>query len=83
MKVKFTGKKSGRLYFRDLDVNESFRNATSLSQGAVYTKVECDKTATQYMLEVATGKLYPPTHSQVERVEVEANVHSYDPGLYD
>ena len=70
------------LYFTDLDTNESFRNTSG--RGAIYRKVFAGRTAdpTWYMLEEATGRLWTPTESPVERVSVEVNIAVPKPGIY-
>lgn len=69
------------LHFDDLPLNATFRNTSRLSQGAVYAKV-----ATQYddnyMMEIQTGRLFPPTASPVEIVNVNVKIPLPKPSLY-
>lgn len=68
------------LYFRDLGLNQPFRNAGNLSQGAVYIKVAHGDD--QYMYEVNSGALWRPTSSPVEKVNLELNVPVEKPSIY-
>lgn len=72
------------LKFDDLKLNDSFKICTKKSKGAVYTKVRTPsyKGHEFYMLEVATGKLFEPTVSTVEKVEVTVNVEALKPEIY-
>lgn len=69
---------STRLYFRDLLVQETFRNKHG--RGAVYMKVALKDDL--YMLELATGKLFEPTSSELERVECELKINVNKPSIY-
>lgn len=76
-----------QLFFRDLEINQAFRNAGKWSKGAIYIKVGIDKTSVSqepfyYMYEVATGKLWPATSSPVEVVDVSVNINSPKPAAY-
>ncbi len=80
--VKFMGKKSvvPTLLFKDLEEMSMFRIAGC---EAIYLKVGPVKgTSTCYMLEVATGKLFSPTHSRVEAVHGEVLVYDDKPSIY-
>ena len=72
------------LYFRDLSLNECFRNVNG--RGAVYRKVMTNSDVVggvhHLMMEEATGKLFNPTVSPVERVSVEINVSVAKPYIY-
>lgn len=69
------------LYFSDLELNQPFRNAGPLSQGVVYIKVE-NKSGEQFMYEVYTGRLWPPTAAEVEKINVEVNIPVEKPRNY-
>lgn len=89
MNIKWKDTKStpSVLYFDDLKLNEGFRNVGKLSQGAVYIKVSTKAGRSvnnvEWMYEVATGFLFPPTLAPVERVEVGLDVPVVKPALYD
>jgi hypothetical protein len=68
------------LTFDDLNLNESFRNVNG--RGAVYVKVQVHNSDDEYMMELATGKLFNPTVSPVERVNVDVNVNASKPRFY-
>jgi hypothetical protein len=70
------------LYFQHLEVGDTFKINNSMSKGVVYMKVECQEHFTHHMLELATGKVYPPTPSKVERVGVEINIEALKPSCY-
>jgi hypothetical protein len=78
-KGQVTQKKN--LYFEDLKLNESFKNAGYSSRGAVYIKVATND-GIDWMYEVATGLLFKPTKAPVQRVEVELNISVEKPDLY-
>lgn len=73
------------LYFRDLQVNEAFKLTTG---NAVYVKVSrrAGSHGSRYdeyhMLELATGRLFDPSGSPVERVDVTVNVGLKKPQIY-
>ena len=69
-----------RLYFADLALNETFRNVNG--RGAIYAKVEENHTNKTFMYELATGKLFIPTSSPVERVDVDVQVSTNKPSIY-
>lgn len=81
------------LHFVDLLPNEAFRIKSYRSKGAVYIKVvpghddlvlegKWGETHSGVMYELATGKLYPPTSSTVELVDVDIEVHQDKPDIY-
>lgn len=67
------------LNFDDLFVGECFKNASSNSKGAIYMKVMNNISWKTNMLELSSGKYFPPTSSPIERVEVEISVKSEKP----
>lgn len=90
MKINWKSNKK-TLDFTDLKVNESFRIVSPYSKGAVYTKVDIgafglDSIKKTYgifgQLEIMTGKVFPPTTSEVELVEVNAVIEQDMPNLY-
>lgn len=70
------------LYFKHLKLNENFKIVVG---DAVYTKVavvhKYDENQ-EFMCELATGKLFPPTKSAVKLVDVEVNVNIPRPVIY-
>lgn len=82
MKVNWNQSKVGQDRFDDLGLNESFRIASPQSRGAVYVKVIDNRTGDYGMLELATGKVFDPTTSPVEPVNVEVNVSAPRPNIY-
>lgn len=91
MKINW-GKKNPalKLVFDDLDVGQSFR---LVSGDAIYCKVEAGRSmdffdsngeALEYgMMEWASGKVWPPSQTPVELVEVVVNIEILKPELYD
>lgn len=73
-------KKVPALLFEDLRLNTPFRNTSPDSKGAVYIKVS-DATAS-FMYEVQTGRLWPPTKSPVEIVDLTININLEKPQIY-
>ena len=74
MKMKMSPRKvQVKLYFDDLFLNEAFKN--TLGRGAVYVKTRVKGDTAEYMMELSTGKLFEPTFSPVERVDVEYKVY--------
>jgi hypothetical protein len=83
------------LYFNDLSDGDSFRIATGNSKGAIYTRVNLNPFVMTHhyndtlrgrdygMLEIATGKVFIPTKSPVERVSVNVSIDTEKPSLYD
>ncbi len=79
--------KKPALHFGDLDVNDTFKLTTG---EAVYVKVSrrvgstrsFDRHNEEYMLELATGRLFGPSSSPVARVGVTVNVDVPKPSLY-
>ncbi len=69
------------LNFADLQVNDAFKIATSHARGAVYVKVKERHSDVFYMMELATGHLFDPTTSPVERVNVEVSVAAPRPQI--
>lgn len=70
------------LYFSDLKLGQSFRNAGPYSQNAVYTKILEEESGDYKMLELATLTAWTPTKSPVEIVEVEVNIKAAKPSIY-
>lgn len=72
------------LYFKDVPVGTSFRN--KFGRGAVYQKVVLEKSVSgreiEAMLELATGRVFPATASQIEEVQVEVQVGVVKPNIY-
>lgn len=68
------------LYFANLSVHDTFKNASHRSQGAVYMKVK-NEHGSYFMLELETGKLWPPTSAAVEHVNVKIEIDSPKPNL--
>jgi len=71
-----------RVYFKDLLLNESFK---IVAGDAVYVKVavvhKYDENE-EFMCELATGKLFPPTKSPVQLVHVDVDVDLPKPVIY-
>lgn len=73
------------LYFRDLQLNEAFKLTTG---NVVYVKVSKragshgNRYEDYHMLELATGKLFDPSNSPVERVDVTVSVGLKKPAIY-
>ena len=90
VKVNWENKTVRNLYFSDLQVNQCFRNING--RGAVYRKVMLNNDITvrdkylasnvYLMMEEATGRLFMPTTSQVEVVQVEVTVKAPKPHIY-
>ena len=80
MRVNWNSGKNGScaLHFSDLMLNDSFRIVDG--RGAVYVKVQ-HRDGTFGMLELATGKIFAPTLSEVELVEVEVNIKTVKPAI--
>lgn len=86
------GKVVKDIYFDDLTVGQCFQIASEKSKGAVYMKVVSHKVANtpaldlhsreHYQLELATAKLYSPTLSPVNIVNVSLNIDCAKPDLY-
>jgi hypothetical protein len=73
------------LYFNNLGIKDTFVIDSPTSQGAVYMKVE-DMTVdngNEFMLELETGHIFRPTGSRVKHVDVEINVASQKPSIYE
>lgn len=79
--------------FSDLQLNDTFSIRSRRSKGAVYRKVRFKQhntspssinqyTETFYMLEEATGKLFDPTTSEVQKVNVDIVIHAPKPSIY-
>lgn len=72
-------------YYSDLSLNEAFRLTTGQAiyiKVLVSPKVAGNRNEEYGMLEIATGKVFPPSNSPVELVNVEVNVDSVKPPLY-
>lgn len=93
MKINWQNQKESVNFFENLDVNTGFKVVSPHARGAVYIKVAKGDSDTKIyssrhghmecmMYEVATGKLFPPTSSPVEIVEIETNIHQKKPGIY-
>jgi hypothetical protein len=71
------------LTFGDLSANDAFKIR---GHNAVYLKVVSGRNSglanTGGMLEIATGKIFGPTSSEVERVNVEIHVGTTRPSIY-
>lgn len=73
------------LKFADLDLNSTFK---LVSGEAVYVKVEeghrngSFNRKNQFMLELVSGRLFQPSSSDVELVEVTVNVGVSKPQIY-
>lgn len=83
---KNDARRNKRLFFNDLAINDSFKLTTG---NAVYIKVAPGTRNVgiggghqALMLEVATGKLFGPSASEVEPVEIEVNVGVNKPHIY-
>lgn len=70
------------LYFDDINVNEAFKNAGTLSKGAVYIKVKNSRDHQMFMQEIATGILFPPTKAPVKRVDLTITIDEVKPSIY-
>jgi hypothetical protein len=75
------------LYFSDLSLKDSFR--IKGGRNAVYTKVIAGTNdvipghySQEVMFEIETGKLFKPTLSEVELVDVEVTIGTELPDLY-
>lgn len=82
MKVLWNGPSSRpNIVFADLQLNEAFRIVGG--HGAVYVKVETGRgQKEEYMYELATGKLWTPTRSVVERISVSVAIDTTKPACY-
>lgn len=73
-------------YFGDLSTNDSFVIKSKASKGAVYRKVALfhpgSSLVSEYMMEEETGKLFSPTLSMVEKVEVSVEISKAKPEIY-
>ena len=67
------------LYFEDLNLKDTFHIH---GHNAVYMKVQVGRASKQYMLEVETGLLWPPTESQLVMVDSILNVDQPKPPIY-
>ena len=79
-KVNFVGYRPvvKTLYFNDLVMNDGFK----IRNGeAVYVKT-VSPSGKDYMLEIATGRLWHPTRSEVVKVDIEINVNVPRPSIY-
>lgn len=72
----------GKIYFDDLDLNDSFRVDSRRSRGAVYRKVLLNESDEFQMLEEATGKVFLPTQSPVSKVKVTVTIDAVKPNIY-
>lgn len=86
--VKWVGEKTKPgIRFGDLSVGEYFQIESSLSKGAVYQKVLIDSSITgsqnYAQLEVATGKIFASTNSNVRKVEAETTIYTSKPPVYN
>lgn len=73
-------------YFSNLATNDSFVIKSKASKGAVYRKVlfchHGTSLVTEYMMEEETGKLFNPTLSAVEKVDVSVEISKSKPEIY-
>ncbi len=85
VKVKWANSQPKRnLYFTHLNANDAFRIK---GHSAVYIKVIGGRSGVLAsfdgaMMEVATGKLFAPTSSEIEPVDVEINIGVAKPHIY-
>jgi hypothetical protein len=70
-------------YFNELPLNCNFRIATTASQGAIYRKIYNELTGNYGAMEEYSGKVFKPTQSPVELVEVTITIDSAKPVIYD
>lgn len=73
------------LSFDSVAVNQNFKIVSTASQGAVYRKVVLSDAYGQvkhYMMEEQTGRLFPPTNSYIELVEVSVSIQQSKPACY-
>lgn len=85
VKVNWEKQPGRNLFFSDLHVNQCFRNVNG--RGAVYRKIITNSDVfgqlKHLMMEEATGRVFNPTTSQVELVEVEVTVKASKPYIYN
>lgn len=81
MKINWKSKPAKTIVFSSLGVGDTFRNTHG--HGAVYMKVQlCGDYDDYGMLELATGKVFKPTSSPLELVDVEMTVDTTKPSIY-
>lgn len=87
MKINWKNKPAKTVIFSSLDVGETFKNTQG--HGAVYMKVKVNSDVVRGgyvdsfgMLELATGKVFKPTSSPLELVDVEMTVDVPKPTIY-
>jgi len=91
MNVRWKNAKT-QLYFGDLKPRQTFKIVSATSKGAVYMKCEGGGDLQFYsddgnyyaggMLEIMTGKVFPPTLSAVEIVETNLDIPLEKPEIY-
>lgn len=83
MKVTWTNQPTtSKLFFTDLKLNDTFKIKSTKARGAVYTKCQLQGDSAFWMLELGTGKLFHPTPSEVQLVDVEVVISDVKPQLY-
>lgn len=83
MKVTWTNQtNTKKSFFTDLKVNDTFKIKSSKSKGAVYVKCEFQNRNDFWMMELGTGKIFSPTPSEVQLVDVEVVISDVKPQLY-
>lgn len=68
------------IYFNDLKENESFVIVNG--RGAVYRKTRIKGDLTYFMMEEATGILFPATQSPIELIDVDVIIKTKKPAIY-
>ncbi len=81
MKVNWNHRvaKTKTLHFANLDINDAFK---IVGAKAVYIKVKENYGQNEWMMELATGRLFAPTLSPVDLVNVEVNIGIPKPSIY-
>jgi len=87
MKINWKNTPSKTVTFSTLNVGDTFKNTHG--HGAVYMKVKVNSdvvrggyTESFGMLELQTGKVFKPTSSPLELVDVEITVDTVKPSIY-
>lgn len=75
--TKISWKKTVGLYFTDIELGQCFRIK---SREAVYMKVQFGHR--ELKLELATGKIFEPTASEIELIPVEICIDTTKPSIY-
>lgn len=93
MQINWKDERRANLSFGMLNEGDTFVIDTHSSRGAVYSKVVLTKQVLNdipevhvygdyfAMLELATGKVFPATHSRVRKVKVSVSIDANKPNL--